>query len=81
MIDAMERALSIIERQQEARQKALDDECDEELNEEEKEQLTNPLDAPPNAPFADSPPEKIHGQPDQEFWPPKPRVPVPIETL
>lgn len=42
----------------------------------------NPLDAPPSEPFySDGPPEKIHGQPDQELWPPKPRVPVPIETL
>ena len=35
----------------------------------------------PQQPFSDSPPEKIHSQPDQELWPPKPRVPVPIETL
>jgi hypothetical protein len=42
----------------------------------------NPLDAPPSEPFySDGPPEKIHGQPDQELWPPKPHVPVPIETL
>ena len=42
----------------------------------------NPLDAPPSEPFySDGPPEKIHGQPDQELWPPKPRVTVPIETL
>jgi hypothetical protein len=79
MIDKMETALSIMERQQEARQKVLDDECDEEINEE---QFINPLDAPPNAPFADSPPEKIHGEGKQdEFWPPKSRVPIPIETL
>ena len=43
--------------------------------------ITNPLEAPPQAPFSDSPPEKIHGKPDQELWPPKPRVPVPIEHL
>jgi hypothetical protein len=43
---------------------------------------SNRLDAPPSEPFySDGPPEKIHGQPDQELWPPKPRVPVPIETL
>jgi hypothetical protein len=42
----------------------------------------NPLDAPPSEPFySDGPPEKIHGQPDQELWPPKPHVPVPIEHL
>jgi hypothetical protein len=42
----------------------------------------NPLDAPASEPFySDGPPEKIHGQPDQELWPPKPRVPVPIATL
>jgi hypothetical protein len=42
----------------------------------------NPLDAPPSEPFySDGPPERIHGQPDQELWPPKPHVPVPIETL
>jgi hypothetical protein len=44
----------------------------------------NPLDAPPSEPFySDSPPEKIHGEgkEDQDLWPPKPRVPVPIETL
>jgi hypothetical protein len=42
----------------------------------------NPLEAPPSEPFySDGPPEKIHGQPDEELWPPKPRVPVPIETL
>jgi hypothetical protein len=35
----------------------------------------------PTQPFSDSPPTKIHGQPDQEVWPPKPRVPVPIATL
>jgi hypothetical protein len=27
----------------------------------------------PTQPFSDSPPEKIHGQPDQELWPPKPK--------
>jgi hypothetical protein len=42
----------------------------------------NPLDAPPSEPFySDGPPEKIHGKPDQELWPPKPHVPVPIEHL
>jgi hypothetical protein len=42
----------------------------------------SPLDAPPSEPFySDGSPEKIHGQPDEELWPPKPRVPVPIETL
>jgi hypothetical protein len=41
------------------------------------------LDAPPSEPFySDGPPSKIHGQPEQDTeWPPKPRVPVPIETL
>jgi hypothetical protein len=40
----------------------------------------NPLAAPQQF-LADSPPQKIHGKPDQELWPPKPRVPIPIETL
>jgi hypothetical protein len=35
----------------------------------------------PTQPFSDGTPEKIHGQPDQEVWPPKARVPVPIATL
>jgi hypothetical protein len=45
--------------------------------------ITNPLDAPPQMPFSDSPPGKIHGEgkQDQELWPLKPRVPIPIETL
>jgi hypothetical protein len=51
-------------------------------DEDPDEPPRNPLDAPPSEPFySDGPPEKIHGQPDQELWPPKPRVPVPIETL
>jgi hypothetical protein len=51
-------------------------------DDEPDEPSCNPLDAPPSEPFySDGPPEKIHGQPDQELWPPKPRVPVPIETL
>jgi hypothetical protein len=36
------------------------------------------------APFADSPPQRIHGEgekADQEFWPAKTRVPVPIEKI
>jgi hypothetical protein len=42
----------------------------------------NPLDAPPSEPFySDGPPAKIHGQPDQELWPPKPHVPIPIEHI
>ena len=40
----------------------------------------NPLEAPKQF-LSDSSPQKIHGQPDQELWPPKPRVPIPIETL
>jgi hypothetical protein len=49
---------------------------------DEDEPSCDPLDAPPSEPFySDGPPEKIHGQPDQELWPTKPRVPVPIETL
>jgi hypothetical protein len=44
--------------------------------------ITDPLDAPPSEPFYhDGSPEKIHGQPNQELWPPKPHKPVPIETL
>ena len=51
-------------------------------DERENEPPSNPLDPPPSEPFySDGPPEKIHGQPDQELWPRKPRVPVPIETL
>ena len=51
-------------------------------DEEPDEPPCNPLNAPPSEPFySDGTPEKIHGQPDQELWPPKPRVPVPIETL
>jgi hypothetical protein len=51
-------------------------------DDQEDEPPCDPLDAP-QQPFSDSPPEKIHGQPeqDQELWPPKPRVPVPIEHL
>jgi hypothetical protein len=44
----------------------------------------NPLDAPPSEPFySDGPPEKIHGEgkEDTALWPPRPRVPVRIETL
>ena len=52
--------------------------------EPEDKPASNPLDAPPSEPFySDGTPEKIHGEgkEDQELWPPKPRVPVPIETL
>jgi hypothetical protein len=57
---------------------------DRELEEDLAEGNTMPV--APSAPFADSPPEKIHGEggskEDQvELWQPKPRVPVPIETL
>jgi hypothetical protein len=49
---------------------------------DDDEASCNPLNAPPGEPFySDSPPERIHGKPDQELWPPKPRVPVPIEIL
>jgi hypothetical protein len=53
-------------------------------DEEPDEPPRNPLDAPPSEPFySDGPPEKIHGEgkDDQELWPPKPLVPVPIEHL
>jgi hypothetical protein len=58
-LDMMARRLDQIEAQR-ARDDAEDD-----LEELEEEQFTNPLDAPPSAPFADSPPEKIHGQPEE----------------
>jgi hypothetical protein len=43
----------------------------------------DPLHAPKQAPFSDGAPQRIHGEgkKDQELWPPKPRVPVSIETL
>jgi hypothetical protein len=75
MIDMMDAWL----RQREQDQlEGIDDDGDE------NEPPSNPVDAPPSEPFySDGPPEKIHGQPesDQELWPPKPRVLVPIETL
>jgi hypothetical protein len=40
----------------------------------------NPLDAPRQF-HADGAPQKIHGQPDQELWPPRPKPPIPIEHL
>ena len=58
MIDKMETALSIMERQQVARQKVLDDECDDELLEEGN---TFPI---PEQPFSDGTPQSIHGAPD-----------------
>jgi hypothetical protein len=58
-LDMMARRLDQIEAQ-----RARDD-AEDELEELEEEQFTHPLDAPPSAPFADSPPEKIHGQPEE----------------
>jgi hypothetical protein len=55
-----------------------EDADDRQLEEDMREGNTMPI---PAQPFSDGAPEKIHGQPDQELWPPKPRVPVPIETL
>ena len=52
--------------------------CDDDKEEELARGNTMPT---PTQPFSDGAPEKIHGQSDQELWPPKPRVPVPIETL
>jgi hypothetical protein len=55
----------------------------EKYPDDDEEDITDPLDAPPQMPLSDSPPEKIHGEgvEDQELWPPKPHVPVPIEHL
>jgi hypothetical protein len=36
-----------------------DDDCDDPLN---------PLEAPPHAPFADSPPARIHGEPKRDLF-------------
>jgi hypothetical protein len=67
----------LIQREQE--QAARHDAEDRQLEEDLAEGNTMPV--APSAPFADSPPQKIHGQPDQELWPPKPGVPVPIEHI
>ena len=54
-------------------------------SEDRERDITNPLDAPSNAPFSNSPPSHIHGEGREDQvqspWQPKPRVPVPIETL
>lgn len=71
MIARMEEALSIMEKQQEARQDALDREFEEDCRDEE-EQFINPLDAPPNPPFSDGihggPPAHIHDQPRRDLF-------------
>lgn len=74
MIAKMDAWLTQREQEQAARHDADDREREEEL----RKGNTMPT---PTQPFSDSPPEKIHGQPDQELWPPKPRVPIPIETI
>ena len=67
----------------EERRTREDAEEDHELEEERAEGNTMPV--APSAPFADSPPEKIHGEGREDQvespWPPKPRTPIPIETL
>jgi hypothetical protein len=65
MIDSMERALTRMEEEQQARHDAEDRERD----------ITNPLEAPPNAPFSDSPPD----MPKEPLWGGK--APLPIEHL
>jgi hypothetical protein len=74
MISKMDAWLTQREQEQAARYDAEDREKEEEL----ARGNTMPT---PTQPFSDGAPERIHGQPDQELWPPKPRVPVPIETL
>lgn len=65
VIDSMERALSIMEANQEARQDAFDKEFEEDCRDELAEGNTLPV---PQQPFADGlhggSPEKIHGVPD-----------------
>lgn len=71
MIDSMERALSIMERQQEARQDALDREMEGDCRDEDDlHDPTNPLKSPPNAPFSDGAPQHIHGhgQPKRDLF-------------
>jgi hypothetical protein len=74
-LDMMSKRMDEMEANREARHDAEDRELEEDLAE------GNTMPVAPSAPFADSPPEKIHGQADQELWPPKPRVPVPIEHI
>ena len=62
MIDSMERALTRMEEEQRLRFDAEDREMEENCG------ITNPLDAPPEAPFADSPPSHIHGQPRKDLF-------------
>jgi hypothetical protein len=74
-LDMMSKRLDEAEAQRQERWDADDRELAEELFN------GNTMPVAPSVPFADSPPERIHGQPDQELWPPKPRTPFPIETL
>jgi hypothetical protein len=78
MIAKMDAWLTQREQEQAARHDAEDREKEEEL----ARGNTMPT---PTQPFSDSPPEKIHGEGREDQvespWPPKPRVPIPIETL
>ena len=62
MIDSMEKALTIMEANQKVRHDAENREMEEDCD------FTNPLDAPREAPFADSPPAHIHGQPKKDLF-------------
>jgi hypothetical protein len=56
--------------------------CDDDKKEELAEGNTMPT---PTQPFSDGTPAHIHGEGREDQvespWPPKPRVPIPIETL
>jgi hypothetical protein len=51
-------------------------------SEDGERDITDPFEAP-TQPFSDSPPEKMHGEgrEDQDFWPSKPKPPIPIEHI
>ena len=78
-LDRMSKRMDEMEANRQARWDAEDRQLEEELAH------GNTMPVAPSAPYADSPPEKIHGEGREDQvespWPPKPRVPVPIETL
>jgi hypothetical protein len=73
-LDMMSRRMDGMEAEQKARHDDEDFEHD----------ITNPLEAPSNAPFSDSPPEKIHGEgesKEDDFWNKPEKPPIPIMRL
>ena len=59
--------------------KRLDEDLDRRLKNTDPKQFSEG--APQQAPCSDGAPQKIHGQPDQDFWNRPPKPPIPIDHL